>query len=1315
MQNYCFEKKIKRAIAGLLFLLFVFGAVLINLPTAWAQEPSSSQEDFGDAQAAAPSQTASDAPSDTASAEPTAEPSGGQEPAPSAAPSSEVPPSESQEPAPSSSAEEQQPAPSPSAEEQEPAPSPSAEEQEPSPSPSESGVIFEHVPEIIIPVPRTILYSNISGFPASYQDKLRALQDRYPDWVFTPVITNLNWDTVIAEESKSNKCTIQQSVDEALRDPAPGTYDPGWQKASKQADAYFIDPRNFLTPTRIFQFEQLAFNASVHTQQGVEGVMKGTFMENKLISYYDAQGTLYQTDKLYSRAVIEAGYVSGVSPYYIVSKIRQEIGVSGDSPSISGKYPGYEGLYNFFNIGASDGDDNIARGLAYAKGGSAGLTSYSRPWTDPMKSITGGAQNIAGRYISKGQNTVYYQRFNVSPEASYAHYTHQYMTNVAGAAAEAYNTYTAYESVGQMGLRKEFLIPVYNNMPDLNTSITINTATHRGICTGSGVNVRTGPATSYASVGTRLNSGERVEILGGYRNDTGYTTSWLTYPYWVKVRFTQNGRTYEGYVHTEYIQPDTERNISKGQSFQLSYTVGNSEKVYFDSGNPSVATVSESGVVTAVSPGTAIIRAYNSSGNRMDLTTIGVDNGLAKAELTSVVVDPGDATKRIVRWNKVEGAEGYILERATSRDGNYELVSEIKSGDITTFVSSKQPVGSVKYYRIRAFRTVNGQREYGAYSDIICNLGKAKIVSVEVQEDDATKRVVTWDKVEGAEGYELYRAPSPTGTFELVSDIKSGDIQNFVSSKQEVGSVKYYKIRAYQTVYGERYYGEYSDLVSNGASFSIPQVQGLKVEIPEDPTKRTVTWQTIDWVDGYELERALSPSGAYELVKKIEDPNIGAFVSSKQEVGSIKYYRIRAYKVVEGVTQYGSYSEIVSNPGTSQELPVPQMQLVEVDANDATKRNIFWQPVEGVDGYELSRAETPDGVFEVVNTLEGEGRNVFVSSKQPVGSVKYYRVRAYKDVDGVRHYSEYSSLMGHVAVLEQAKLTSVTVSEEDATKRVILWEKVPYADGYELERALTPEGPYELVSNIQSGDITAFVSSKQEVGSVKYYRIRAYRITDGQTGYGPYSEIKSNPSGTISIPTPTMLLVEVPKEDYTKRNIFWQPVEGVDGYELSRAETPDGVFEVVNTLEGEDRNVFVSSKQPMGSVKYYRVRAYKVVDGIKQFGAYSNLVANDPYIIGPTLDSVVVDPNDATKRIVWWSMPSELWQNITGYVLERSESINGQYETVKVVTDPSINVFVSSKQEVGSIKYYRIRAYLEINGQTVYSDYSNVIANAPTA
>ena len=120
-------------------------------------------------------------------------------------------------------------------------------------------------------MPRTIPLFNISGFPASYQDKLRSAPRSIPGLGFYSGDYQFELGYCHCRGIKSNKCTIQQSVDEALRDPAPGTYDPGWQKASKQADAYFIDPRNFLTPTRIFQFEQLAFNASVHTQQGVEG------------------------------------------------------------------------------------------------------------------------------------------------------------------------------------------------------------------------------------------------------------------------------------------------------------------------------------------------------------------------------------------------------------------------------------------------------------------------------------------------------------------------------------------------------------------------------------------------------------------------------------------------------------------------------------------------------------------------------------------------------------------------------------------------------------------------------------------------------------------------------------------------------------------------------------------------------------------------------------------------------------------------------------------------------------------------------------
>ena len=229
MRTRHIQSLFRKTTAAVLFVFLFLSTVFANLPMAYAQ----------DLQAGEAAEDTSAAPS----SEPEPQPEASEDAQPSAEQSAEPQPEE-----PSAS-------PEPSLEpEEEPSPSVSQEIEEPSASPSEE-ILFEHVPDLIIPTPRAMLYSNISGFPASYQARLQALQDKYPNWVFIPVMTNLDWNTVIAEESKTNRCTIQQSANDTMKDPAPGTYDPGWQKASKQADAYFIDPRNFLTEQRIYQFE----------------------------------------------------------------------------------------------------------------------------------------------------------------------------------------------------------------------------------------------------------------------------------------------------------------------------------------------------------------------------------------------------------------------------------------------------------------------------------------------------------------------------------------------------------------------------------------------------------------------------------------------------------------------------------------------------------------------------------------------------------------------------------------------------------------------------------------------------------------------------------------------------------------------------------------------------------------------------------------------------------------------------------------------------------------------------------------------------
>lgn len=94
-------------------------------------------------------------------------------------------------------------------------------------------------------------------------------------------------------------------------------------------------------------------------------------------------------------------------------------------------------------------------------------STYNRPWTSPKRAIVGGAEFIAENYISKGQYTSYLKKFNVNPNSSYNTYNHQYMANLAAPSSEAKSSYSSYSKNNLLKLPLHFVIPTYNNMPDV--------------------------------------------------------------------------------------------------------------------------------------------------------------------------------------------------------------------------------------------------------------------------------------------------------------------------------------------------------------------------------------------------------------------------------------------------------------------------------------------------------------------------------------------------------------------------------------------------------------------------------------------------------------------------------------------------------------------------------------------------------------------------------------------------------------------------------------------------------------------------------
>ena len=306
--------------------------------------------------------------------------------------------------------------------------------------------------------------NTLSKFPTSYYSGLWLIHSLKPNYVFTPYYTNLAFDTALVAEDSKARSLIQYSSYPAYVKPNSEVYDkPDWMMCRTEVVSYFMDPRNFLTPEKIFSFELLGFDPNVHTVEGVREIIRGTFMDGN-------------PDYDYAQIIYEAGENAGVSPYFLASRIIQEMGYSGESALSRGDLTGYEGYYNYYNIGAyatTEPGGAVINGAKYAQWGrdwegqeiTETEASYLLPWTSVEKAIKGGALWIAAGYIDAGQNTLYFQKFDVLDDGT-DRYNHQYAQNIMMAYSEGMRYYRSYDSIGMTDAGFEFVIPVYSNMPE---------------------------------------------------------------------------------------------------------------------------------------------------------------------------------------------------------------------------------------------------------------------------------------------------------------------------------------------------------------------------------------------------------------------------------------------------------------------------------------------------------------------------------------------------------------------------------------------------------------------------------------------------------------------------------------------------------------------------------------------------------------------------------------------------------------------------------------------------------------------------------
>lgn len=548
-------------------------------------------------------------------------------------------------------------------------------------------------------VEASIKKDGIENFPDSYKPYLQELKKKYPYWEFTALYTGLDWNYVISQEYRNDKNLVPKSYSDAWKCTDNGIYDveidKGWVNASKRAVEYTMDPRNFLNNVRVFQFEKLSYDPNTNSKEGVEKILYGTEFYNRAVSYRTHLGQVINMQEKYSDLIWNSAIYSGVSPYHLASRIKQEVGPFITHNSISGTVAGFEGYYNFYNIGATSSTEPlgaIKNGLQFAKDGKGASEETKAnlfiPWNTPERAIKGGAVFIGSSYISVGQNNLYLQKFDVNDDRGQDLFWHQYMTNCLAPYSESSGIHKAYSSNGMLDSSIRFIIPIYENMPRYMTEspniseadyVVDNTKMYADV-TGL-LNVRTGPSTSY-EVLTGIDRNKVVtRIKRGVQNGER----------WDKIEL-DNGMV--GYVFQSYLKEVPKPTITniklsidnttiqKGSTNVIKIDItpqGAMEEIVWQTSDPNIVSV-DNGNIIGLTSGVATITAKTLDGRVSDSIDITV-----YSKVTNIILDKQNVT--LLKGNKITVSANILPEDATNKEiiwsSEDEKVASVVNGVIT--------------------------------------------------------------------------------------------------------------------------------------------------------------------------------------------------------------------------------------------------------------------------------------------------------------------------------------------------------------------------------------------------------------------------------------------------------------------------------------------------------------------------------------------------------------------------------------------------------------------------------------------------------
>ncbi len=445
----------------------------------------------------------------------------------------------------------------------------------------------------------------------------------------------------------------------------------------------------------------------------------------------------------------------------------------------------------------------------------------------------------------------------------------------------------------------------------------------------------------------------------------------------------------------------------------------------------------------------------------------------------------------------------------------------------------------------------------------------------------------------------------------------------------------------------------------------------------------------------YQLYRSEDHGGPFTLIATLGQGN-KTYKDSGLQCGKAYYYRMRA---VDG-SDYSPYTSV------SYTIIRPSAPLnLSAQPTASTKIEVKWNAVSGASGYEMYRTVVDTGVTKRLGIVNGTS---FVDSQLTAGIAYLYYIRAYRELSGVRIFSDYSDSV--IATAMPVPPRTLNVSRESYNSIKLSWSSVSDAESYKIYRSKMSDSGFNEIATVSE---TSYIDTNLLTG-VRYYY---YVATVANNSESEGSEIKD------SVPVP------IAPREFTAKSVptasvrlSWRNTsvaDGYDGYIIKRSDSPNGVYTILPEIVNRDVTSYLDETVQIGHTYYYSICGYTLIaENSKVEGSYTVQVVCS--VMPDIPKGIAVLIHNAEGLNVLWSPVADA----DGYMIYCSNSKSDGYKLIADIPAASVKMqdgkciyrdYDKDKRKLttGTTYYYKVLAYTVDGSDKIFSEFSAIGSGVP--